>query len=222
MSLDLWDKCDFVYFGKSAVEASPLLWPTVIFIVIRNELQYARKEDEYLDGQDFLCIEYCLGRAMISKHSKQRLYASLLILGACILLFRTILMTAQGQLSILVAWVSALLFMEMVVDAACLSSAIRWWVKNDQNYDRLPLRLGAAAALLHAFRVLVFVLGRTGPWVDFDVRPAERALHSARWSWAGVYFAAIMSGLGVLGVLIIWMLRRRAKRRKETAENPGG
>lgn len=144
--------------------------------------------------------------------SKQRIYASLLILGACILLFRTLTMIAQGNLEVLVIGVSALLIAELLVDAACLLSSIRWWVKDDKNYDRLPLRLGAAAALLHAVRVLIFVLGRVGPWIDFDVRPAQRALHSARWSWGGVYFAAIMTVLGVLGVLIIWRLRRRAKR----------
>lgn len=145
--------------------------------------------------------------------SKQRLYASLLILGASILLFRTIMMLSQGALEVLVLWVSALLIAEMLLDAACLLSSIRWWITNDKNNDRIPLRLGAAAAILHAVRVLIFVLGRIGPWIDFDVRPVHRALHAARWSWEGLYFAAIMSVLGVIGVLIIWTFRRRSKKR---------
>jgi hypothetical protein len=151
---------------------------------------------------------------MNSTISKQRIYASLLILGACILLFRTIMMLSQGDLVILVAWVSALLIAEMLVDAACLLSSIRWWIADDKNYDSLPLRLGAAAAIVHAFRVLIFVLGRIGPWINFDVRPVHRALHAARWSPWQLYFASIMSILGLIGVLIIWTLRRRAK--KET------
>jgi hypothetical protein len=147
--------------------------------------------------------------------SKQRFYASLLILGACILLFRTIMMLFQGALEVLVLWVSALLIAELVLDAACLGSSIRWWIADDKEYDRTPLRLGAAAALLHAARVLIFVLGRVGPWINFDVRPAQRALHSTRWSWEGVYFAAIMTVLGVIGVLIIWRLRRRTKKQRQ-------
>jgi hypothetical protein len=121
-------------------------------------------------------------------------------------------MISQGNLSIFVVWVSALLIAELLLDAGCLVSSIRWWIKNDKNYDRTPLRFGAAAAIFHAFRVLVFVVGRLGPWIDFDVKPAHRALHSTRWTYEGVYFAAIMSVLGLIGVLIIWIFRRRAKK----------
>ncbi|NIM90193.1 MAG: hypothetical protein GTO17_04515 [Candidatus Aminicenantes bacterium] len=145
--------------------------------------------------------------------SKQRLYASLLVLGAGFLFFRTIMMLSQGALDVLVLWASALLIAEMLLDAAWLLSSVRWWITNDKNKDRIPLRLGAAAVLFHAVRVLVFVLGRIGPWIDFDVRPVHRALHAARWNWEGVYFAAIMSALSVIGVVIIWIFRRRAKKR---------
>jgi len=152
------------------------------------------------------------GGTMSFNVSKQRFYASLLILGACILLFRTIMMISQGALDVLVLWVSALLIAELLLDAACLLSSIRWWIANDKNYDRIPLRLGAAAAILHAVRALIFVLGRIGPWIDFDVRPVHRALHYTRWSSVGLYFAAIMAVLGVIGVLIIWTFRRREKK----------
>jgi hypothetical protein len=125
------------------------------------------------------------------------------------------MMLSQGALDILVLWVSAVLIAEMLLDSACLLSSIKWWIANDRKYDSIPLRLGAAAAILHAFRVLIFVLGRIGSWLDFDVRPAHRALHSTRWSMGQVYFAAIMSVLGLIGVLIIWTIRRRAKKKQQ-------
>lgn len=151
---------------------------------------------------------------MGSNLSKQRLYASLLILGACILLFRTIMMLSEGALDVLVLWVSILLIAEFFIDLGWLSSSIIWWISNDENKSSIPLRLAATAIIVHAVRVLIFVLGRVGPWIDFDVRPEQRALHDARWSWFGVYSAAILSVSGVIGVLIIWTLWRRAKRKK--------
>ena len=143
--------------------------------------------------------------------SKQRRYASLLILGACILLFRTTYMLFDGALSTLVLWVSILLITEFLLDLSCLLSSIRWWITNDENYARIPLRIGASAAILHAIRVLIFVIGRVGPWIDFDVKFEHQTLHSTRWSWGWLYFAAILAVLGVIGVLFIWKLRRRAK-----------
>jgi hypothetical protein len=144
--------------------------------------------------------------------SKQRLYASLLILGSCILIYRTISMLSQGALEVLVSWVSGLLLAELVIDLSCLLSSANWWIANDKSKASIALRLGATAAILHAIRVLIFVLGRIGPWIDFDVRPEHRALHFARWSWTGVYFAAILSILGVIGVIIIWTIRQRSKK----------
>jgi hypothetical protein len=143
--------------------------------------------------------------------SKQRIYASLLALGSCVLLFRTIVMISEGLLDILALWVSILLIAELLIDVGCLFASIRWWIANDDSRSHLALKIGASAAILHTIRVLIFVLGRTGPWVDFDVKPEHRAMHYTRWSWGGVYFAAIMSVLGVIGVLIIWRLRRRRK-----------
>ena len=142
--------------------------------------------------------------------SKQRLYASLLILGACILLFRTIMLVAGGSLSVLVLWVSFLLVLEMLIDTGWLVSSILWLISNDKNRDSWPLKIAAGAIILHAVRVLIFVMGRVGPWIDFDVRPGQRLLHYTRWTWFGVVFAAIMSILGVLGVIVVWRIRRRS------------
>jgi hypothetical protein len=152
---------------------------------------------------------------MSFKMSRQRIYASLLILGACFLLFRTVMMVFQGTLAFLVWWVSALLLAEMILDAACLMTSIRWWMGNDRKYDSLPLRFGAALTILHAFRVLIFVVGRVGPWIDFDVKPLQRAMHSATWSPWQLYFVSIMSVLGLIGIGIIWSNRRRAKKRRK-------
>jgi len=145
-----------------------------------------------------------------SKISKQRLYASLLILGACILLIRTIMLVAGGSFSVLVLWVSFLLTLEILIDTGWLVSSILWLISNDENRASLPLKLAAGAIILHAIRVMIFVMGRVGPWINFDVRPEQRLLHYTRWTWFGVYFAAIMSILGVLGVIVVWRLRLRS------------
>jgi hypothetical protein len=149
---------------------------------------------------------------MADRAKRQRIYASLLALGACILLYRTITMISQGALEILALWVSILLFAEMLIDLSCLFTTIPWWIRRDWAKAKIPLRLGAATAIFHALRVLVFVLGRIGPWKNFDVRPEHQAAHADTWSWAGVYFAGIMAVLGVIGVIIIWLLIRRAKK----------
>jgi hypothetical protein len=146
--------------------------------------------------------------------SKYRIYASLLILGSSILLFRTIYMISEGAFHILMLWVFVLLLAELLIDLGCLISSIDWWISNDEGRAALPLRFGAAAAIFHAFRVLIFVLGRVGPWINFDVRPEHIALHDTRWTWPEVYFAGIISVLGVIGVLIIWRVRQRTRKRR--------
>jgi hypothetical protein len=137
------------------------------------------------------------------------MFAFLLGLGACVLLFRTISMLSGGALQVLMPWVSALLLTELAIDVGVLGWAVHWWSKASAEYDSIPLRLGAAAAILHAVRVLIFALGRVEPFLNFDVRPEYWADHAERWSWAQVYFASTLSVLGVLGVLVIWWLRRR-------------
>ena len=142
--------------------------------------------------------------------SNQRLYALMLILGAGILLFRTLRLIYLGYLEIFVLWVAIWLILELLVDLGCIISSIRWWITNDKNQDRLPLRLGATAAIVHAIRVLFYVVGRVGPWINFDIKPKYWVTPYVHWNWVEVYFAASMSVLGVIGVIIIWRLRRRA------------
>ena len=142
--------------------------------------------------------------------SKQRIYAFLLILGASILLFRTLrLMFFEQGLEILVLWVIILTILESIIDFSCIIGSLRWVISDDALKATFALRLGAAAAILHAIRVLIYVLGRTGPWVNFDVKPIYRSSYSFDWFW--VWFAAILSVLGVIGVIVIWRLRRRSK-----------
>jgi hypothetical protein len=80
---------------------------------------------------------------MGNKGSRQRLYASLLALGACILLYRTITMISQGAVDILALWVSILLFVEMLIDLSCFLTTIPWWISKDRAKAKIPLRLGA-------------------------------------------------------------------------------
>ena len=106
--------------------------------------------------------------------SRQRLYASLMILGAGFLLYRTVSLTAAGYLDIYVLWVSILLIAEMVVDLSCLLASVRWWTHHHGAGSTLALRLGTAVVFIHAVRVLVFALGRTDPFRDFDIAPGQR------------------------------------------------
>jgi hypothetical protein len=142
---------------------------------------------------------------------KQRGYASLIILGSGFLLYRTVMMMAQGYLTIFVWWVATLLILEFLVDVACLVSALYWWGTKDGKKSRLPLRLTAAVIVVHAIRVLVFVLGRTEPFNNFDIRPEYWPMHHTRWSWEGVYFAGIMSALSLVILLVLWQYKRGRK-----------
>ena len=139
---------------------------------------------------------------------RQRIYASLLILGAAILLFRTVTMVAEGAFNTLEVWVNILLIIEMLVDLGFVLAAIPWWISNHPKNNLLPFKIGVAVVVVHAIRVLVFVLGRTGPWFDFDVKPEHRALHASRWTWSEVYFASTMVIVSVIVLIIFWQYRR--------------
>jgi len=149
---------------------------------------------------------------MTQSRSRRRLCATLLAVGALFLLGRTIMLVAQGMLAVYVPWVSGLLFVEMALDAAALAGAVFWWQRDTPRATRVALRTAAAVALVHVLRVLVFVLGRTGPWVDLDLRPEARAAHVAHWTWPGVYVAGSLSVVALLVVVIIWRTRRHASR----------
>ena len=116
----------------------------------------------------------------------------------------------EQALEILLPWVVALLIAEFSIDLGCFLSSIPWLLHAENKYARLPLRFGAAAAILHAFRVLIYVLGRTGPWFNFDVKPEHRAAYEIEWFW--VYFAAILAVLGVIGVIVIWQLIKHKRK----------
>jgi len=135
---------------------------------------------------------------------------TLLLGGAGILLGRTIALLAGGARRVLRPWVVALTWIEMAIDALTMAGALRWLRSGDPRHARLPMRAGAAATLLHAGRVAVFVLGRTGPWRDFDVRTEARADHGERWTWGQVVFAGTLSVSGIVGVVLIWRRRRQA------------
>jgi hypothetical protein len=150
--------------------------------------------------------------------SNQRIYASLLTLGAGILLFRTLrMMLVEDAFELLVSWVIVLLVAEFLIDLSCVVGAIRWFMANKREKAVLPLRLGAATTILHAIRVLIYVLGRTGPWVNFDVKPEYHDTYTFDWFW--VYFAAVLSVLGVIGVIVIW--RIIGYKRKKISSSPG-
>jgi len=142
--------------------------------------------------------------------SKQRVYAAFFSIGAGILLIRTIIMVMQGALSELVPMAAGLLLIEMMLDVGWIISSIWWFITKKRENKRMTLRLAAIAIVIHALRVLIFVMGRLGPWIDFDYKPAYRPLPYTEWGW--LYFAAIMSVLGVIGVLIVWWLGRRPRR----------
>ena len=103
--------------------------------------------------------------------SRQRVDAALPALGARVPLFRTVTMLNRGAVESLMPWALGLLVAELPLDVAALLGSVRWWLSGTESRARLPLRTGAAAAVLHAVRVLIFVLGRTGSWVNFDVGP---------------------------------------------------
>lgn len=136
--------------------------------------------------------------------------APLLVLGASVLLFRTLALLHGGARHVLRSWVVLSTYLEMAVDAVTLVGSLRWWASGSEQHASLALRAGAAATFIHAFRVLVFALGRVGPWRDFDVRPGERAAHGERWNWGQVVFASSMSVAGVVAVFVIRSVRGRA------------
>lgn len=142
---------------------------------------------------------------------RQRLFAILVMAGSCFLLTRTIVMISQGNLVAMVPWAAALLLFETLIDGSWLVATIRWWLAARINRATLSLRLGAAAIILHAVRVGIYVLGRVGPWIDFDRRPEFRLGQPEQLFW--VFFPAGMALLSVIAVVTVWRLNRSLRKR---------
>lgn len=146
--------------------------------------------------------------------NKQKLYSLALMLGASILLVRTIrLLTIENGWNTLADWVIVLTFIEMAIAISCIIFSTHWLFRNSNSSKSIALRFGAYAVIFHAFRVLIFVLGRTGPWINFDVKPEFQSTHNVNMFW--VYFAAILSVIGIFGVIIIWLTIKRNKEKNK-------
>lgn len=156
----------------------------------------------------------------MTNQSRQRTLGLLLALGAGILLFRTLrMLLAEQALEILLPSVLALLFLELMVDVTCIGLSLRWAFLHAERASGAALRAGAAATILHAFRVLVYVLGRIGPLKDFDRKPEFRGTSSVDWFW--VWFAAVLSLAGLIAVLVIYICRKRSRRSQGPAVERG-
>ena len=146
---------------------------------------------------------------------RQRLYASLLALGASILLFRTIRMVmVEDAFNVLLWWVFALLVLELLIDLGCIAGSVRWLASGNKKKASLPLKLGATATILHALRVLIYLSGRVGPWKNFDLKPEFHSTEKVEMFW--LYFAGVMSVAGIIGLIAIWAFltgNERSKRR---------
>jgi hypothetical protein len=142
--------------------------------------------------------------------NKQKVYPLLMIAGASILLFRTIrLLTIENGWETLAIWVITCTIIEMIIDLFCIAFSFSWLIKTNLNSKIIALRLGAAAAIFHTFRVLIYVLGRVGPFYNFDLKPQFRNTQNVEMFW--VCFASILSILGVIGVIIIWRIIKKGK-----------
>jgi len=54
-------------------------------------------------------------------------------------------------------------------------------------------------------------MGRVGPFNNFDLKPQFRNTQNVEMFW--VYFASVLSILGVIGVIIIWRIINKGKRK---------
>jgi hypothetical protein len=133
-------------------------------------------------------------------------------LGACILLFRTIrLLTVENGWEQLAVWVIILTFLEMTIDLLCIIFSFQWLFNSSERVKKISLKFGAAAAIFHAFRVLIYVIGRIGPLRNFDLKPHFRQSQNVEIFW--VYFASGLSILGIIIVIIIWL---KIKKQRES------
>lgn len=145
--------------------------------------------------------------------------AVLLAAGAAFMLWRTLDLISGRSLVVYVWWAAGLLLLEAAIDLVTFVAAARWFVTSRPNHRRTVLRAAAAVVSVHALRVAVFVLGRTGPWIDFDIRPEERAEYATGWTWTGVAVAGSMAALSVL-ILFAACYRVRRNRSRRNGRSP--
>lgn len=141
---------------------------------------------------------------------RRRLYAAALFLGGSVLLVRAITLFAEDAPARWVPWVGVSLYVESAAIVVALAAIARWFITPDDRRTSTAFWATAALVVVHAFRVAVFALGRTGPWVDFDVRPEFRAVHGDTWTWAEVYFASSAALLSLIITIAVWRQRRWA------------
>jgi hypothetical protein len=134
--------------------------------------------------------------------TKKRIYAYLLFLGASILLFRTIrLAFLENGLEKLLFIPILLLFIELASDGICIIASFLWSCKLKKTIGSIALRSGAFSTVLHLQRVVIFALGRSKYFKDFDIKPEYRNLHEIDAFW--VIFALTLSIMGIIGLLIV-------------------
>ena len=147
---------------------------------------------------------------MKAKPQSQQLYAAGLLSGACILIYRCCSMLLNGVVGILVPLVASTIVLELICDVTCAVFCIGWlYSKDSSNYcSNCALVWGARCAVLHAFRVAIFAIGRipNTPLTDFDVREDQRRDHSTRWNWNQVCFASTLS---ICGLIVTWWIRQK-------------
>ena len=140
-----------------------------------------------------------------------RVWPILLMAGGAILVTRAMVLIGGGSTERFVSWLAFLTWVELALAvAACASAAVWAWRPEPANVTR-TLKVAASLTLLHAIRVAVFVVGRIGPFRDFDVRPEWRADHAGTWTWGEVWFAGLAAALSLVVLVAVWRYRR-AKR----------
>ena len=144
---------------------------------------------------------------------RRRLYAVALFAGGSVLMFRAVTLFSQDAPARWVPWVGFTLYVETGVIVIALVTIVVWFVDPNDRRTTAAFWATAMLVLVHAFRVAIFALGRTGPWFDFDVRPEFRANHSELWTWGEVYFASAAALLSLAITFVVWRRRSRASRR---------
>lgn len=139
---------------------------------------------------------------------KEKAPPLLIIFGASILLFRTIrLMFFEDGLIILALWTKILTFIEMIIDLLCVLATFKWLKESELRFRSISLWLGSTVTIFHALRVLIYILGRVGPWKDFDKDPVYRLQGTTNTFW--LLLAGSLSVVGVFGVIIIGKLMKQ-------------